>query len=63
MTRHHLLLDQMLDKDVADELRAKGHDVLRVGEIGLATADDAEVLARAIKEKRTLVTLDEHFGD
>jgi len=58
-----LLLDQMLDQDVADALRAQGHDAIRVCEIGLATADDRAILDRAISDRRLLVTLDEHFGD
>lgn len=63
MTPHRLLLDQMMDEDVATVLRAKGCDVLRVGNIGLATAGDDEILTRAIADNRILVTLDGHFGD
>jgi len=58
-----LLLDQMLDEEVANALRAQGHDAVRVCEIGLATADDQVILERAISDDRLLVTLDEHFGD
>jgi predicted nuclease of predicted toxin-antitoxin system len=53
----------MMDEDVATVLRAKGCDVLRVGNIGLATAGDDEILTRAIADNRILVTLDGHFGD
>ena len=63
MTPHRLLLDQMMDEDVATALRAKGCDVLRVGNIGLATAGDDEILTRTIADNRILVTLDGHFGD
>ncbi len=58
-----LLLDQMIDSDVAADLRAVGHDVCCVGEAGMARADDAEVLRFATGETRILVTLDEDFGD
>lgn len=63
MTRLRLLLDQMLHEEVAQSLRRLGHDVIRVSEIGLATADDAEILARAVGLNRLLLTLDGHFGD
>ena len=63
MNRPRLLLDQMIDAEVADELAESGWDVVRASELGLATADDDQILARAISEDRVLVTLDEHFGD
>ncbi|MEK7992313.1 MAG: DUF5615 family PIN-like protein [Planctomycetota bacterium] len=63
MSVPRFLLDQMLDEDVSSELRAKGYDVTRVCEVGLATADDAVIMARAIEEGRVLITLDELFGD
>ncbi len=63
MTQRRILLDQMLDEGVASVLSDCGHDVVRVGEIGLATAGDDEILARAVSDNRILVTLDEHFGD
>lgn len=63
MNALRLLLDQMIDEDVARELRSMGYDVLRAGELGLATADDDEILEGAIEAKHVLVTLDEHFGD
>jgi predicted nuclease of predicted toxin-antitoxin system len=58
-----LYLDQMLRVDLAELLRSVGHDVLRPAEVGQSTADDAEILNRAIDDGRTLITLDEHFGD
>ena len=58
-----LLLDQMLDADVADALTHLGHDVVRVCDVGLSRAADDAVLSRAIQDGRVLVTLDEHFGD
>jgi len=58
-----LYLDQMLRTELAELLRSAGHDVLRAAETGQARADDALILDRAVREERTLVTLDEHFGD
>ncbi len=53
----------MLRAELAELLRAAGHDVLRASETGQARADDALILERAVREERTLITLDEHFGD
>ena len=58
-----LYLDQMLRPELAAALQAQGHEPVRASETGHARADDAEVLARAVQEARTLVTLDGHFGD
>jgi predicted nuclease of predicted toxin-antitoxin system len=63
MTALRLLLDQMIDADVAGGLRAVGHDVCTVSELGMARADDAEILEVAIRQRRVLVTLDDDFGD
>jgi predicted nuclease of predicted toxin-antitoxin system len=53
----------MFDEDVARALREIGHDVVRVSEIGLASAPEDAILVQAIHDDRILVTLDEHFGD
>ena len=58
-----LLADQMISRDVRDNLRSHGYDILAVSDLGMSAADDSEIMARAIKENRILVTLDEHFGD
>jgi predicted nuclease of predicted toxin-antitoxin system len=58
-----LFLDQMFRVDLAVALRAAGHDVLRAEEVGLARADDRDILASAMVQQRVLVTLDGHFGD
>ena len=63
MNARRLLLDQMLDATVADELCRLGYDVVRVSDVGMATADDRAILERAIEEHRVLLTLDGHFGD
>ena len=59
----NLLLDQMLDEDVAAVLQAEGQDVLRVSTFDMQEAGDDEILNKAIETNRTLITLDEHFGD
>ena len=56
-------LDQMFRLDVAQALRAEGHDVVRASEVGQARANDQQILQKAIAENRILITLDEHFGD
>ncbi len=58
-----LLLDQMLDVEVARQLASAGYDVVRVADVGLSRADDRDILQRSIKDNRILVTLDEHFGN
>jgi len=53
----HLLLDEMFSGSIAEQLRAKGHDVLAVvadpALIGLA---DDQILAHAAATRRALVT-------
>lgn len=56
-------MDQMFRVELGELLQREEHDVLRTAEAGQATADDAEVLQRAIEQDRLLVTMDEHFGD
>jgi predicted nuclease of predicted toxin-antitoxin system len=53
----------MLRVELASLLQDAGHDVVRASEIGQARSDDALILERAVKEGRTLVTLDGHFGN
>jgi predicted nuclease of predicted toxin-antitoxin system len=58
-----LYLDQMLRAEFATILRDAGHEVIRASEIGQSRADDALILEQAVKDQRTLITLDGHFGD
>ncbi len=58
-----LFLDQMIDRSVAGVLRKSGHDVECTVEVGMARADDLEILEYCAKHDRILVTLDGHFGD
>lgn len=61
--QHRLYLDQMFRLEVAQVLQKEGYDVLRASDTGFARADDYQILQKAISENRTLITLDEHFGD
>ncbi len=56
-----LLLDQGLPRSAAVLLSTSGTDTLHVGDIGLAAASDPDILARARKEGRVVVTLDADF--
>lgn len=50
------LVDEMYGERVAELLCERGHDAVHVRSIGLGGAPDADVLARAVDEARTLVT-------
>ena len=56
-----LPLDQGLPRTAASLLRVAGIDTVHVGEIGMATAEDAEILSRSQQEGRIIVTLDADF--
>lgn len=51
-----LLLDQGLPRSAARLLREDGIDTLHVGEIGLSTASDNEILRRGREDERVIVT-------
>ena len=55
------MLDQGLPRTAAGLLREAGWDVAHVGELGLATATDVQILERARSENRVVVTLDADF--
>jgi len=57
-----LLLDTCVWPGAVAELTAKGHDVLWVGDWPSDPGDD-EILAFALREGRTVVTLDKDFGE
>ena len=56
-----LLLDQGLPHSTAGLLRSRGVEAVHTSEVGLAAADDGEILARAAGEGRIVVTLDADF--
>jgi predicted nuclease of predicted toxin-antitoxin system len=58
-----LLLDHDVYAVTARFLSDLGHDVLPVGQIGLAVAEDREILRVAQEQSRILVTRDRDFGN
>lgn len=56
-----LLLDQGLPRSTAELLRGDGHDAVHVGEVGMAAADDTEILSTGLVQGRVVVTLDADF--
>ncbi|HEX6903267.1 MAG TPA: DUF5615 family PIN-like protein [Thermoanaerobaculia bacterium] len=57
-----LLLDSCVSLRICDELAAGGHDVLAAADWGKDPGDE-EILDRAHKEGRVLITLDKDFGE
>ena len=57
-----LLLDQNLSAAAAEILRAGGTDVFHTREVGLATADDRDILIWCREKQRVLITLDGDFS-
>src|SRR4030065_2276817 len=56
-----LLLDQGLPRSTAQILKAKGWDVVHVGEVGMGKTNDRSILEYAAREHRICVTLDADF--
>ena len=57
-----LLLDEMYPYSIAEQLRARGHDVISVGELpALRGAPDDAVFAAAQDDRRVIVTDDVGF--
>jgi len=52
-----------VSQSTLDALRRAGHDVVHASEEGLAQAADAEILAKAVRERRIVVTFDLDFGE
>lgn len=57
-----LLLDENVALSVAEHLEKEGPDVATVREAGLEASSDAEVLGRAHREGRVVVTHDRDFA-
>jgi predicted nuclease of predicted toxin-antitoxin system len=58
-----LLLDQNLSPLLAEELVARGHDVVHVRSLGMRTASDLMIMDLACSEARVLVSADTDFGE
>lgn len=58
-----LKLDENLPSELAEELRAAGHDADTVYDEGLAGTADPDLLLAAHGESRILLTLDKGIGD
>jgi predicted nuclease of predicted toxin-antitoxin system len=56
-----LLLDQGTPRSAATILRRAGFDAVHTGEIGLAEAEDSEIIQLASEQNRVVETLDADF--
>lgn len=57
------LVDMNLATEVAVWLRTQGHDAIHLREVELQALGDQAVVAKAIAEKRVVVTFDLDFAD
>ncbi len=58
----NFVADESCARPVVLALRAAGHDVIAIAEIAKGATDE-QVLERALKEKRVLITEDRDFGE
>ncbi len=56
-----LLLDQGLPRSLGGLLASGGHEAVHVADVGMHAASDADILALAVSENRTVGTLDADF--
>ncbi len=56
------LVDESTGAAVVEYLRRSGHDTLAVAE-AMPQADDRDIIARAAREDRVLITNDKDFGE
>lgn len=57
------LLDECLPPQMAELLRAVGHDCVHVYELGLGGQPDEQIMALADRENRGLLSADTDFGE
>ena len=60
---HRLLIDQIVRIEVAEALRADGHEVVRASETNLASRDDPTLFRWATEKGLTIVTFDVDFAE
>jgi predicted nuclease of predicted toxin-antitoxin system len=58
----NFVADESCARPVIQALREAGHEVVAIAEIARGATDD-QVLERALKEKRVLITEDRDFGE
>lgn len=56
-------VDENLPAEVADDLRAAGHDAMTVVDQGMAGTSDNAMLVRVAGEERVLLTMDKGIGN
>jgi predicted nuclease of predicted toxin-antitoxin system len=56
-----LLLDQGMPRRTSAQLREIGIDCVHTAEIGASTLQDEQIIALAVSQTRTIVTLDDDF--
>jgi len=56
-----LVLDQGLPRDAASKLRDLGYECIHVGEVGMSTTTDEEILGFGFGKNAVVVTLDADF--
>jgi predicted nuclease of predicted toxin-antitoxin system len=56
------LVDESVSADVTDYLRSVGQDVISIAEVDRGAVDE-NILARAVTERRILITNDKDFGE
>ncbi len=57
------LADENIFPQAISYLQNLGHDVKSISEAGLSQTTDDRIVDLAIKEERTIITFDKHFGD
>jgi predicted nuclease of predicted toxin-antitoxin system len=58
----NFLIDNALPPRLADLLVAAGHDAVHIRRYGIQSAQDVQILARALQEDRILVSADSDFS-
>jgi predicted nuclease of predicted toxin-antitoxin system len=58
-----LLLDECIPAQVAELMRAAGHDCVHVYELGLGGEPDEQIMTAADSDERILISADTDFGE